>query len=255
MVKEMFDLTGKKAMVTGAGGGIGSTQAKALAEFGAEVALCDLNPDSIRETAAELEVYGCKAPCIPIDITSKASVVEAVGQVTKELGQIDILCNTAGINYRVPILDYPEEKWDRVIDVNLKGMFLVSQAVAPQMIERGWGKIINMSSIMAKITYFNQAAYCSSKGGVDQLTKVMALEWAKSGVRVNAISPTYINTPLVEQVLKDEPERVDFINKRTPMGRLGKLEELMGITVFLACPASDLITGQSISVDGGWTAW
>ena len=255
MLREQFELNGKKALVTGAGGGIGSIQAKALAEFGADVALCDLNPEACRETAIEVEAYGRDAPCIPIDITSKANVVDAVEKATQALGKIDILCNTAGINYRVPLLDYPEDAWDRVMDVNLKGMFLVSQAVAPQMIARGWGKIINMSSIMGKITYFNQAAYCSSKGGVDQLTKVMALEWAKSGVRVNAIGPTYIKTPLVEQVLKDEPERVEFINKRTPIGRLGKLDELMGITVFLACPASDLITGQSISVDGGWTAW
>jgi NAD(P)-dependent dehydrogenase (short-subunit alcohol dehydrogenase family) len=255
MLKEQFDLTGKKAMITGAGGGIGATQAKALAEFGADVALCDLDIESCGKTSKDVETFGVQAACLEIDITSKASVTQAVKKATEALGQIDILCNTAGINYRVPLMDYPEEQWDRVIDVNLKGMFLVSQAVAPQMVERGWGKIINMSSIMGRITYFNQAAYCSSKGGVDQLTKVMALEWAKSGVRVNAISPTYIKTPLVEQVLKDEPERVDFINKRTPMGRLGTLEELMGITVFLACPASDLITGQSICVDGGWTAW
>ena len=255
MLREMFELSGKKVMITGAGGGIGSTQAKALAEFGADVALCDLNLDACRKTAAELEVFNCKTTCVSIDITSKSSVVQAVEQVTKELGQIDILCNTAGVNYRVPVLEYPEEQWDRVMNVNLKGMFLVSQAVAPQMIERGWGKIVNMSSIMGRVTYYNQAAYCSSKGGVDQLTKVMALEWAKSGIRVNAICPTYIKTPLVEQVLKDEPERVAFINQRTPMGRLGKLEEMMGITVFLACPASDLVTGQSIAVDGGWTAW
>ena len=108
---------------------------------------------------------------------------------------------------------------------------------------------------MARITYYGQAAYCASKGGVDQLTRVMALEWAKKGIRVNAISPTYIETPLVKQVLKDEPERVEFIERRTPMGRLGRAEELMGLTIFLASHASDLMTGQSLCIDGGWTAW
>lgn len=255
MLKEKFDLTDKKALVTGAGGGIGAAQAKALAEFGADVALADLKPEACRETAEAVEAFGVKAHCLGLDITDKQSVTEAVARATEAMGRIDILCNTAGINFRVPLLDYPEEQFEKVIDVNLKGMFLVSQAVAPQMIERGWGKIINMSSIMGQITYFGQAAYCSSKGGVDQLTKVMALEWAKSGLRVNAIGPTYINTPLVAKVLKDEPERVEFIENRTPIGRLGRVDELMGLTVFLACPASDLITGQTICADGGWTAW
>ena len=175
MLKEKFDLTDKKALVTGAGGGIGAAQAKALAEFGADVALADLKPELCRETAEAVEAFGVAAHCLGLDVTDKQSVTEAVARATEAMGRIDILCNTAGINFRVPLLDYPEEQFEKVMDVNLKGMFLVSQAVAPQMIERGWGKIINMSSIMGQVTYFGQAAYCSSKGGVDQLTKVMGL--------------------------------------------------------------------------------
>ena len=255
MIDTLFSLRGKTAMVVGGAGGIGEFQCRALVGAGANVAVCDVSPDSAREVSESLKETGVRSDAFSIDICSKSDVVETVGKVLDRFGRIDILCNTAGVNHRVPLLEYPEEQWDRVIDTNLKGIFLTTQAVVPQMIERGYGKVINMSSIMSRITYYNQAAYCASKGGVDQLTKVMALEWAKKGIRVNAISPTYINTPLVEKVLKDEPERVEFIRNRTPMGRLGKAEELMGITIFLASPASDLMTGQSLCIDGGWTAW
>jgi NAD(P)-dependent dehydrogenase (short-subunit alcohol dehydrogenase family) len=152
----------------------------------------------------------------------------------------------------VPVIEYPEEEWDRVIDTNLKGYYLVAKAVAPQMIERGYGKVINMSSILCRIGLPNQIAYASAKGGVDQMTMVMAIEWAKLGVRVNAIAPTYFETEMVKQI-KEDKERFDFISKRTPMGRWGKLEEMEGIVIFLASPASDFITGQSIAIDGGWT--
>jgi NAD(P)-dependent dehydrogenase (short-subunit alcohol dehydrogenase family) len=153
----------------------------------------------------------------------------------------------------VPALEFPEEKWDLVINTNLKGYFLVAQAVVPQMLERGYGKVINMSSILGTIALPNQLAYASAKGGVDQMTKVMALEWAKHGVRVNAIGPTYFETEMVKQI-RDDPERFNFINERTPMGRWGYLPELEGIVIFLAAPASDFITGQTIYIDGGWTA-
>jgi NAD(P)-dependent dehydrogenase (short-subunit alcohol dehydrogenase family) len=152
------------------------------------------------------------------------------------------------------VLEFPEEEWDRIIGTNLKGYFLTAQAVAPQMIANGYGKIINMSSILGTVGLPNQVAYASSKGGVDQMTKVMALEWAKLGVRVNAVGPTYFETELVTQI-REDPERFKFINERTPMGRWGYLPELEGIIIFLASPASDFITGQTIYVDGGWTVW
>jgi NAD(P)-dependent dehydrogenase (short-subunit alcohol dehydrogenase family) len=151
------------------------------------------------------------------------------------------------------LLEFDEEAWDRVISTNLKGYFLVAKAVVPQMIERGYGKVINMSSILGTVALPNQLAYASSKGGVDQMTKVMAVEWAKPGVRVNAIGPTYFETDLVTQI-RDDPERFNFIKNRTPMGRWGYLNELEGIVIFLAAPASDFITGQTIYIDGGWTS-
>jgi NAD(P)-dependent dehydrogenase (short-subunit alcohol dehydrogenase family) len=255
MIQKLFSLEGKKAMVVGGAGGLGRVQARALAGAGAQVAVCDLEAAACREVVRELEAQGGQGAAFGMDIRSKESVTRTAAQAMAEVGPIDILCNTAGVNYRVPLLEYPEEEWDRVLEINLKGIFLVSQAMVPRMIERGYGKVINMSSIMGRVTYFNQAAYCSSKGGVDQLTRVMALEWAKDGVRVNAISPTYIETPLVKKVLEEEPERVEYIQRRTPMGRLGRAEELMGLTIFLASPASDLMTGQSLCIDGGWTAW
>jgi len=255
MIQKLFDLSGKVAMVIGGAGGLGKVQCEALAGAGAEVAVCDLAAEAGQKVSDAINTIGRRSAAFAVDICSKTNLQETVNRILNHFGRVDILCNTAGVNYRVPLLEYPEEEWDRVIDINLKGMFLATQAVVPQMIERGYGKVINMSSIMGRITYYGQAAYCSSKGGVDQLTRVMALEWAKKGVRVNAISPTYIETPLVKQVLKDEPERVEFIEQRTPMGRLGRAEELMGLTIFLASHASDLMTGQSLCIDGGWTAW
>jgi len=255
MIEKLFGLSGKVAMVTGAAGGIGEVQCRALADAGADVAVCDMNAEAGQKVSDAIEAMGRRSGAFALDVRSKTGLQQAVSDILDHFGHIDILCNTAGVNYRVPLLEYPEAEWDRVIDINLKGIFLVSQAVVPQMIERGCGRVINMSSIMGRVTYYGQAAYCSSKGGVDQLTRVMALEWARHGVCVNAISPTYIETPLVKQVLENEPERVEFIKRRTPIGRLGKAEELMGLTIFLASDASDLITGQSICIDGGWTAW
>jgi NAD(P)-dependent dehydrogenase (short-subunit alcohol dehydrogenase family) len=189
-----------------------------------------------------------------LDVTSKESVHKGVKQILKHFGKIDILVNNAGVNHREPVMDYPEEAWDLVINTNLKGYFLVTQAVGPQMLERGYGKVINMSSILGTVALPNQIAYASSKGGVDQMTKVMALEWAKQGIRVNAIGPAYFETELVAQ-LRNDPERFNFINERTPAGRWGYPVELEGIVIFLAAPASDFITGQTIYIDGGWTAW
>jgi NAD(P)-dependent dehydrogenase (short-subunit alcohol dehydrogenase family) len=189
-----------------------------------------------------------------MDVTSKKVIHETVKDILGYFGKIDILINNAGINYREEILKYPEDAWDSIINTNLKGYFLVAQAVVPQMIERGYGKVINMSSILGCVALPNQVAYASSKGGVDQMTKVMALEWAKLGVRVNAIGPTYFETELVAQ-LRNDPERFNFINDRTPMGRWGYPHEIEGIVIFLASPASDFITGQTIYIDGGWTAW
>ena len=254
MSLEIFDLKAKVAMVTGSTRGLGEVCARALAKAGADIAVCGRSrPDLARVTGA-IGKLGCRARGFSIDVTDSRKVAGAVDEILEYFGHIDILVNNAGVNHRMPVLEYPEEEWDRVINTNLKGYFLVARAVVPQMIENGYGKVINMSSILGAVGLPHQVAYASSKGGVDQMTKVMALEWAKLGVRVNAIGPTYFETELVTQI-RDDAERFNFINERTPMGRWGYLPELEGTVIYLASPASDFITGQTIYVDGGWTIW
>jgi len=254
MSLELFDLTGKVAMVTGSTRGLGEVSAKALAKAGADVAVCGRNRADLDRVSADIRDLGRNSAGFALNVTVKDEVHRGVEQILEQFGKVDILVNNAGTNYRVPVLEYPEEAWDLIINTNLKGYFLVAQAVVPQMLERGYGKVINMSSIFGKVPLPDQLAYASSKGGVNQMTKVMALEWAKQGVRVNAIGPTYFETDMVAQI-RNDPQRFKFINERTPMGRWGHLPELEGIVIFLAAPASDFITGQTIYIDGGWTAW
>ena len=254
MPLDLFDLSGKVAMVTGGSRGLGKVAATALAKAGADVAVCGRNTADLDRVTSAMRALGREAEPFVLDVTAKATVHDGVERILGHFGKVDILVNNAGVNHRVPVLEFPEEAWDLVINTNLKGYFLVAQAVVPQMIERGYGKVINMSSILGTVALPNQVAYASSKGGVDQMTKVMALEWAKQGVRVNAIGPTYFETELVAQ-LRNDPERFNFINERTPMGRWGYPPELEGIVIFLAAPASDFITGQTIYIDGGWTIW
>ena len=258
-------LEGKVAIITGGARGNGLATAKLMAEEGADIVITDICENmntipydmSTEETMAgaveSIKAMGRKALGVKCDVRKFAEIEAMVEQVMETFGKIDILVNNAGTNHRVPVLEFPEEAWDLILNTNLKGYFLVAQAVAPQMLERGYGKIINMGSILGRIALPNQVAYASAKGGVEQMTKVMALEWAKQGVRVNAIGPTYFETEMVKEISEDH-ERFNFINERTPMGRWGHLPELEGIVVFLAAPASDFITGQTIYIDGGWTA-
>jgi len=254
MALDLFDLTGKVAMVTGASKGLGKAMAAGLAKAGSDLALCARNPDDLRRAAAEVGKFGTRVETFPLDVVDRESILEAVDSILSRFGRIDILVNNAGINIRKTVLDLSEEEWDSVLDTNLKGYFLVSQAVAPVMIRQGGGKVINLSSIFGAVGMNHQAAYAASKGGIVQLTKVMAIEWAGSNIQVNAIGPTYFETPLVA-ALRNDPERFRFINERTPMGRWGQPEELEGTVVFLASRASDFITGQTVYVDGGWTIW
>ena len=254
MGMEIFEIKNKVALVTGSTRGLGEVAAKSLAKAGADIAVCGRNTSDLERVTNSIREMGRNTKGFSIDVTDKKNVFQVVEKILKYFGQIDILVNNAGVNYRISVLEYPEEEWDRVINTNLKGYFLMAQAVVPQMIEKGYGKVINMSSILGTIGLPHQLAYASSKGGVDQMTKVMALEWAKQGVRVNAIGPTYFETELVSQI-RDDTERFNFINERTPMGRWGYPPELEGTVIFLASPASDFITGQTLYVDGGWTIW
>ena len=254
MSSELFNLDGKVAMVTGSTRGLGEVAALALANAGADVAVCGRNRDDLDRVSKAIRDLGNESAGFFLDVTATKSVQEGVDQILERFGKVDILVNNAGINHRVPVLEFPEDAWDAIINTNLKGYFLVAKAVVPQMLERGYGKVINISSIFGTVALPTQLAYASSKGGVDQMTKVMALEWATQGVRVNAIGPTYFETELVAQ-LRNDPERFNFINERTPMGRWGYPNELEGIVIFLAAAASDFITGQTIYIDGGWTIW
>ena len=253
MSLSLFNLSGKVAMVTGSTRGLGEVAAMALAKAGADVAVCGRNEEDLKRVSGVIKELGKNSAGFCMDVTSADSVQKGVDDILAHFGRVDILVNNAGVNHRVPVLEYDEDAWDMVINTNLKGYFLVAKAVAPQMIKSGYGKVINISSILGTVALPNQLAYAASKGGVDQMTKVMAVEWAKQGVRVNAIGPTYFETDLVTQIRNDQ-ERFNFINERTPMGRWGYLDELEGIVIFLAAPASDFITGQTIYIDGGWTA-
>lgn len=254
MADSLFDLTGTVALVTGGSRGLGRAMAAALGRAGASLALCARNTGDLAEAREELAAGGARVETFPMDVLDPGSVQAAVDGALAALGRIDILVNDAGVNVRKPVLELSVEDWDRVLDTNLKGTFLVTRAVVPQMLARGRGKVIHVSSILGTVALPLQVAYASSKGGVAQMTRVMALEWARQGVQVNAIAPTYFETALTEPLRRD-PERNRFIVDRTPMGRRGKIDELDGTVVYLASRASDFVTGQIIHVDGGWTAW
>ncbi len=254
MASTLFDLTGRVALVTGASKGLGRAMSLGLARAGASLALCARDREGLEATRAEAAAHGVRAEVFALDVLRAASVREAVAAALEAFGRIDVLVNNAGVNVRKPTLELSEEEWDLVLDTNLKGYFLVAQAVGAHMVARGKGKVINVSSIFGTVGMNNQLAYASSKGGVGMMTKVMAIEWAQRGVNVNAVAPTYFETPLVA-ALRNDPERFRFINERTPMGRWGQPEELEGTIVWLASPASDFVTGQTIYVDGGWTIW
>lgn len=254
MKQKLFDLSGQVALVTGASRGLGKAISMALAGAGADLALHARKLDELKAVQAIIETQGRRAEVFCTDVLDKARIDANVTATLETFGHIDILLNNAGVNVRKPVLELAVEEWDLVINTNLRGYFLMAQAVVPHMLSRGRGKVINMASILGQVGLPHQLAYASSKGGIVQLTKVMALEWAQQGVQVNAIAPTYFETPLVAQ-LRNDPETYQFIVDRTPMGRWGQPEELAGIAIFLASRASDFITGQTIFIDGGWTIW
>ncbi len=254
MNKDLFDLSGRVALVTGASKGLGKALVAALAGAGADIALYARNKQDLENVKLSVQAMGRKAEAFCVDVLDKSQIDRNLKATLECFGHVDILVNNAGVNIRKPVLELSPDEWDLVVNTNLKGYFLMAQAVVPDMLSRGCGKVINMASILGTVALPTQVAYASSKGGVIQMTKVMALEWAKQGVQVNAIGPTYFETPLVAQ-LRNDPERFQFIVDRTPMGRWGQPEELAGIVIFLASRASDFITGQTIFIDGGWTIW
>ncbi len=251
---KLFDLSGRVALVTGAGRGLGRTMALALAAAGADVAVSSRTLSEITTLRDEIRALGRRSEAIQADITDNAQCEAMAAAAIASLGRIDILVNNAGINIRKPVLELTPEEYGLVLETNLKGYFHCARAVGRRMVAQGSGKVINISSIMGRVALPTQAAYASSKGAVEQLTKVLALEWASAGVQVNAIAPTYFETELTRPLF-DDPERKNFISERTPMGRWGQPHELAGAVIFLASGASSFITGHTLVVDGGWTAW
>ncbi|MXZ89482.1 MAG: glucose 1-dehydrogenase [Dehalococcoidia bacterium] len=251
---QLFDLTGRVAIMTGAGRGLGRTMALALAAAGADLALASRTTSELDSLVGEVEALGRRAIAVPTDVTSPEACEAMVATTIDQLGRLDVLVNNAGTNVRKSALEITPDEYDSVLQTNLKGYFNGARAAGRHLVDQGSGKVINVSSILGSVALPNQAAYASSKGAIDQLTKVLAIEWAAANVQVNGLAPTYFETDLTRP-LYDDPERKAFIEDRTPMGRWGQPHELAGAVIFLASDASNFITGQTILVDGGWTAW
>jgi gluconate 5-dehydrogenase len=248
---ELFDLTGKRARVTGSSQGIGLAIAQGLADHGAEVVLNGRDSDKLAAAAAKIAARGHKVSTSGFDVTSAGAVAEGVAAVEKA-GAIDILVNNAGMQFRSPLEDFPIERWEQLLATNVSSVFYVAQAVARHMIPRGKGKIINIASVQSELARPNIAPYTATKGAVRNLTRGMATDWAKHGLQINAIAPGYFKTPL-NQALVDDPEFSAWLEKRTPAGRWGNVDELIGAAVFLAGNASSFVNGHTLYVDGGIT--
>lgn len=253
-VWDSFRLEGKTALVTGGSKGLGKAMALALAEAGADIALCSRHKEEAEEAATEIaQATGRRAFGFEADVIDRASVTNLMLEVEEALGKIDILVNNAGINVRKPTAELTEEDWDSVVDISVKGAFFCSQAFLSGMVERKWGRIVMLGSILSHISIAGRAPYATAKAGLLGLTRTLALETAVHGVTVNCICPGPFETPM-NRVLMNDPEAYRTFLSKIPMGRWGQPEELGGAIVFLCSQASAFVTGTSLTIDGGWTA-
>lgn len=248
-----FDLTGKVVIVTGATMGIGRGVAMALAEVGATVVPTGLTEEDLVDIRQDAERRGLRVHPVQLDLTEVSSIHAAVDRVVAEHGRIDVLFNNAGLGYGHPALAVTEADWDQMMAVNLRGLFFMTQAVARTMIPNGAGRIINMSSQGGLVGLPEAAVYCATKGGVNTLTKELALEWASHGVNVNALAPTFVETPGTKPILDDPVRRADVLSK-IPLGHVATIDDIAAAVIYLASSASRMVTGTILSVDGGWTA-
>ncbi|MFF2528481.1 SDR family NAD(P)-dependent oxidoreductase [Brevibacillus sp. NPDC058079] len=249
-----FDLHGKKAIITGAGRGIGKALALGIAEAGAEVAVVSRTTSDLQEVVSEIEAKGGVAFPVEADLTVSDVADRVVKQVVEGLGGVHILINNAGMNIRKKAHEITEEEWDRVVDLNLKAAFFMSQAAGKIMCDQRYGRIVNIASVAGVVALRTGVAYGASKAGLIQMTRVLALEWSKFGVNVNAIAPWYFRTPLTESLLSDEAF-VQEVLQRTPSGRIGDVEDLVGPAIFLSSDAASYMSGQTLSVDGGMSIY
>ena len=253
MTLEMFNLKGTRALVTGSSQGIGFALARGLAAAGAQVVLNGRDTAKLAAAASELSETGASVRELSFDATDHEGVRSAVDNFEENVGPIDILINNAGMQHRTELQDFPADAFERLLQTNVASVFHVGQAVARHMIERKSGKIINIASVQSALARPGIAPYTATKGAVTNLTKGMATDWAKYGLNCNAIAPGYFDTPLNAALVAD-PEFSAWLEKRTPAGRWGNVEELVGAAVFLASPASSFVNGHTLYVDGGITA-
>ena len=248
-----LELDGKVAVVIGGSSGIGRTLARGLAEAGADVVPSARRMELVNLVAGEIESLGRRSLRVSCDVTDRGSLEKVLQASVQTLGKVDILVNAAGFNQRAPTLDFPESDWNRLIDTNLTGTLRACQIFGRHMIDRSYGRIINIASMGSFLALYEVAAYCASKAGVASLTKSLAIEWARHGVCVNAIAPGYFRTPLSEKLVIGTPRGQEVLT-RTPMKRFGELEELIGAAIFLASDAASFVTGTMLAVDGGFLA-
>lgn len=248
------NLDGQVALVTGGGKGIGQAIALSLAECGARVVIAGRTRDDLLFTEQMVKEKGSQCLSVIADVTKVSEINEMIETSYKWQGRLDILVNSAGINIPRPSLDLTEEEWNKVIDTNLKGSFFCSQGAAKKMIPQRMGKIVNITSQLAFVGYYKRAAYCASKGGVTQFTKVLAGEWGQYGIRINCVAPTFIETQMTRPMFEDKEFLSDVI-ARIPLGKLGKPSDVAGAVIYLVSDAADMVTGSTILVDGGWVSW
>jgi NAD(P)-dependent dehydrogenase (short-subunit alcohol dehydrogenase family) len=248
-----FSLTNQVALVTGASKGIGLGVAKALAHAGAKIAIASRSEADLEAPAESIRAEGGVVQAFPLDVSSVAQVHACIRAVHEAFGRLDILVNNAGLGANHPAIDVTEADWNKMMNVNLKGLFFCCQSAGRIMLQQRHGRIINMSSQASVVGIREHAVYCASKGGVNQLTRVLALEWSAVGVTVNAIAPTFIYTPGTAERL-DNPAYLENVLARLPIGRVGTMTDVAAAVIYLASPAGAFVTGSVLMVDGGWTA-
>ena len=252
MTNNQFSLKDKIVVVTGASKGIGRGISKDLAEAGATIVLCSRNKGELGSLKNEIIAANGKAFACPLDITSVTQITQVFDEINTQFGRIDVLINNAGLGFNHSALDVTEKDWNEMMDVNLKGLFFCSQQAAKHMVNNKYGRIINMSSQASLVAIKDHAVYCASKGGVNLLTKVMALEWAEKGITVNGIAPTFTYTPGTAERL-DDPEYLEGVLNRIPTKKVASIQDITSAILYLTSTNSSMVTGTTLVIDGGWT--